>query len=103
MEVLFILILAVASLFDATTSFLGIVGIFEVTDFQDSNSGVYLVALLVSGIVLALSLMARVIWSDHNDGNSKLFTVVRVVHLFSCAILIGGRLVISESSVFIAT
>lgn len=83
MKVCLIWILAVASLFDATTSFLGIVGIFGVTDFQESNPGVYLVALLLSGIVLALSLIARDIWSYDNDGNYKVYLAIKVVHLFA--------------------
>lgn len=71
------------AIWDATTSFLGIVGIFGITEFRLNgldSIGVYITALIGSGIVLALSLFSAKIWNDDADEELK---ILRYFHVSS--------------------
>ncbi|NES23943.1 MAG: hypothetical protein F6K41_34790 [Symploca sp. SIO3E6] len=71
------------ALWDATTSFLGIVGSFGVTEFNLDNLGsigVYITALVGSGIVLALSLFSSKFWDENVDEE---LIVLRYFHIAS--------------------
>jgi hypothetical protein len=67
MKMLLVSTFVIGSCWDTVTSFLGIIGLFGVTTFQISDFGVYITALIVSLIILAVSLNFDDIWDSKDD------------------------------------
>ena len=81
-----IVIFGLGAFCDVTTSFLGISGLFGVTELNLSdfdslgNSlGVLVTALIASLIILGLSLIAEEMWDQYADNTYKL---LRPIHVF---------------------
>ncbi|NEQ69092.1 MAG: hypothetical protein F6J86_13370 [Symploca sp. SIO1B1] len=71
------------ALWDATTSFLGIVGIFGITEFNLddlASIGVSITAVVGSGIVLALSLFSSKFWDENAVEELR---ILRYIHMAS--------------------
>ncbi|MEI3649703.1 MAG: hypothetical protein V6D39_06890 [Dolichospermum lemmermannii FEM_B0920] len=72
-------IFVAGSFWDVVTSFLGIVGIFGVTDFQLSSLGVYITALIASVMILGLSLNFEEIWSEYADDSYRMLRPIHII------------------------
>lgn len=82
MENILIWVFGLGSLWDVTTSFLGIVGIFGVTNDNFDHLPVYITALVGSSIILGLSLNAEAIWNEYADDSYKLLRNFHIVTTF---------------------
>jgi hypothetical protein len=76
MKQVLIAIFGIGALWDVTTSFLGILGILKVTDFQLFT---YAMALVGSVLILGLSLNAKNIWSEYANDANKMLRFVHVI------------------------
>lgn len=81
---LLIFIFALGAFWDFATSFLGIVGLFGVTELSRLDSlgnslGVLITALIGSLIILALSLNTEDMWEKSADNTYK---ILRLFHVF---------------------
>lgn len=86
---LLIFIFALGAFWDVVTSFLGIVGLFGVTqlslidlDSLGNSLGVLITALIGSLIILGLSLNTEDIWDAYADSTYKLLRPIHLVGIF---------------------
>jgi hypothetical protein len=79
---LLIFIFIAGSVWDVTTSFLGIVGILGVTDFKWESLGTYITALVGSIIMLGLSLNTESIYAPGADQNYKIIRPFHITSIF---------------------
>ncbi len=72
-------VLIVGFIWDLVTSFLGIAGLLGISDLNKGNIGIYMTAIVGSGLILGLSISAKDIWSE--DKTDEIYLVLKIVHV----------------------
>ncbi len=72
-------VLIVGFIWDLVTSFLGIAGLLGISDLNKGNIGIYMTAIVGSGLILGLSISAKNIWSE--SPKDEIYLVLKVVHV----------------------